>query len=332
MIESRNISVVVQGEISPFTYSCLSSVRKCLPNAEIILSTWKDCEIEELKNLYDVLVLSDDPGGFPANKEDQTIFNNINRQLISTQSGIKYATRNYVLKLRSDILLKSSKFLKSYDKYNSSSELFKERLLIVEYYTRNPRVLPMPFHPSDWILFGNRDDVISYYRSVPLQNIKEGLWFRHHYNHADFFSYVYSLYSPEQHICLSYLKTKQKVMCRFYSDATKENIFLTERFFAKNMIIINCVQNDIIFLKYNPNRYKERCTLLTHKDWKILKRKFDGDKSLTENEYWWFFYKLSCHVRAFTYFYIRKSVVYIFTKTNLRKNVKLIINRRREKF
>ena len=38
----KNISVVVQGPILPFqTAICLKSIRKFLPKAEIILSTWE---------------------------------------------------------------------------------------------------------------------------------------------------------------------------------------------------------------------------------------------------------------------------------------------------
>ena len=41
MIKSEDISVVVQGAIvSNLTNNCLKSIRKYLPKAEIILSTW----------------------------------------------------------------------------------------------------------------------------------------------------------------------------------------------------------------------------------------------------------------------------------------------------
>ena len=57
----KNISVVVQGPILPFqTAICLKSIRKFLPKAEIILSTWEGSNINDLD--YDVLVLNKDPG------------------------------------------------------------------------------------------------------------------------------------------------------------------------------------------------------------------------------------------------------------------------------
>ena len=42
MIKSEDISVVVQGAIDKVnTPKCLESIRKVLPRAEIVLSTWE---------------------------------------------------------------------------------------------------------------------------------------------------------------------------------------------------------------------------------------------------------------------------------------------------
>ena len=47
MINSKDISVVVQGAIDKEnTPKCLESIRKYLPDAEIILSTWEGSEVE----------------------------------------------------------------------------------------------------------------------------------------------------------------------------------------------------------------------------------------------------------------------------------------------
>ena len=50
-ISSKELSVVVQGAVSPLeTISCLKSIRKYLPDAQIILSTWKNSDISELND------------------------------------------------------------------------------------------------------------------------------------------------------------------------------------------------------------------------------------------------------------------------------------------
>lgn len=54
-IDTKDISVVVQGPIDEeLTILCLNSVRKYLPDSEIILSTWKNSNIKNLD--YDILV------------------------------------------------------------------------------------------------------------------------------------------------------------------------------------------------------------------------------------------------------------------------------------
>ena len=67
-VATSDISVVVQGAIAgpskdgkayP-TRDCLLSIRRRLPGAEIILSTWKGSDVTGLD--YDQLVLNDDPG------------------------------------------------------------------------------------------------------------------------------------------------------------------------------------------------------------------------------------------------------------------------------
>lgn len=162
-IESEEISVVVQGPVDCcMTRRCLTSIRASLPKAQIILSTWKDAIIQELEHLYDDLVLSDDPGMVDASVR------NLNRQLVSTKSGLELARGKYILKMRSDMLLESSTFLRYYGRYEDGIYCCqKHRMLITSYYTRNPRIFPLVYHPSDWLLFGTSEDVRNYY-DIPL--------------------------------------------------------------------------------------------------------------------------------------------------------------------
>ena len=78
-IKSKDISVVVQGAInSEVTPKCLESIRKYLPEAEIILSTWEGSDVVGLD--YDKLVLNKDPGTFIYKRSNGAITeNNMNR-------------------------------------------------------------------------------------------------------------------------------------------------------------------------------------------------------------------------------------------------------------
>ena len=113
-IKSKDISVVVQGAVDKSTKKCLNSIRKYLPQAEIILSTWEGSNLKGLK--YDILVPNKDPGGVlicPKTK----LYNNLNRQLLSTQNGLKKANRKYTIKFRTDFYLRGKEFLKYFDKF-----------------------------------------------------------------------------------------------------------------------------------------------------------------------------------------------------------------------
>ena len=146
MILSSDISVIVQGNINKaYTKICLQQIRKILPKAQIILSTWKNSEIEDLE--YDVLILNEDPGASVINFKNNTL-NNVNRQLLSTKAALRKTNRKFILKTRTDIYYNDFSFLKLYEQYDYECfNILSHPLLIVNFYTRNPRVLSIPFHP-----------------------------------------------------------------------------------------------------------------------------------------------------------------------------------------
>ena len=110
-ITSKDLSVVVQGAVSPLeTALCLKSVRKYLPEAQIILSTWNGSDISHFDGLYDEIVLSDDPGAVIFDIKDKKT-NSLNRILVSSREGIKVAKKTYVLRIRTDLILKNNNLL-----------------------------------------------------------------------------------------------------------------------------------------------------------------------------------------------------------------------------
>lgn len=115
-ISTGEISVIVQGGIGKLTEESLRSLVNALPGAEIILSTWKGMDTGGLH--YDKLVLSQDPGAVYCDRVAGTL-NNVNRQLVSTQAGLRAATRPYILKTRTDILFENAEFLSYFQKYDS---------------------------------------------------------------------------------------------------------------------------------------------------------------------------------------------------------------------
>src|SRR5579871_2753379 len=149
-MESRELSFVVQGAIDgsispltgePITRSCLSSLRRHHPGAEIILSTWKDADVSGLD--YDVLVRSEDPGAWNAMRPGcgEVKLDNTNRQIVSTRTGLYAATRRYAAKIRSDMIFQGNQWMQHFDSYPLRSDrcrIFKQRLITCSLWARDP--------------------------------------------------------------------------------------------------------------------------------------------------------------------------------------------------
>lgn len=324
MINSSNISIIIQGHISEqYTPKCLASIRHLLPQAEIIVSTTD--EICEVDLDCDIFVQSPDPGAELIDRKNK-VYNNINRQIVSTKAGLARATRPFSLKFRTDIALDGIEWLDYFGKYDEicPATFFKNRVLICDYYTRNPRIVPVPFHPSDWIMFGLTEDLKQYY-DLELQDKDEILWFDRFPKTNSIFSHMRSRYTPEQYLCIQYLKRFKNLEIQNYYDASKQNIEETERFFAENMVILDYgKQLEITFQKYHPNRYKEAYSLLHHKDWITLFNHYCKKRRIL----FWTFYRCKCKMTHIIFMGVRKHVVELLNVLHLKEPLKRILRGR----
>lgn len=322
MINQSDISIVVQGAVnSEITAQALNSLRRVFPNGEIILSTWEGSDISNLT--FDKLILSEDLGSYVAD-EIAGVPNNVNRQLVSTIAGIKYATKKYILKTRTDIFLNSDSFLSCFEKYDKiKSPYFQNRLLICNYYTRNPRVFPVCFHPSDWLVFGRADDVRKYFENIPLMSAEDGEWFKTHEKTSAVFTNYLCRYNPEQHIFINFLRGFGSVECGCYYDCTPELIEQTERAFAECFVVLNYgKQLDITFSKYNPNRYLERHMLISYWQWKALYKHYCENKASAL----WFFYRTrALLLRVVTR--LRRGIIRMLDRLGVKECVKNILTK-----
>lgn len=260
-INSKEISIVVQGAIDNIeTPKCIKSIRKHLPGAEIILSTWEGEDVSELD--YDLLVINIDPGAF-IYTTGRPVYNNLNRQLLSTQEGLKKATRKYVLKFRTDLILTNSKFLKYFDKYQERCDeykLFERKVIISALYSRrfilkgsDEIKWDIPFHPSDFFLFGLNEDLKKYFLDTPLVSEPEySNYFKDKPEIEKPFDVTLYQYPPEQYFAYSCFK-------RYFNDLTmnsmtdiNENIIKqSEIAMVNNFIILEYKQHGIYLNKYD---------------------------------------------------------------------------------
>ncbi|KPW79657.1 hypothetical protein ALQ65_00958 [Pseudomonas syringae pv. coriandricola] len=163
-VDSRKISVVIQGplyrNLSPERniFACIASIRAHLPQAEIIVSTWRSEDISAIE--VDQIVVSDDPGSFTDDADNQI---NTNRMLRSTLRGIQAAARPYVMKMRADHNLTSAALAVAgqYDETESAElRLFDTPITATTLYIRDPARFPLLFHISDLVQFGSRDAML----------------------------------------------------------------------------------------------------------------------------------------------------------------------------
>ena len=210
-VTDDNLSVVVQGSISAFTRQTLKSVRRILPRAELILSTWEGMVTDGLD--FDKLVLSRDPGSnglirrYPHEQA-----NNTNRIIVSSYQGVHSATRRYCLKMRSDMRLESDAFLACYNKYSkfiSPQSPFARRVMVEGLSTEEMLV----FAVSDWYFMGLTADIEKLF-SVPPYEEETTPYFEseEHRQEKKYLEDTVCRYIPAQYVIYQFLKKNIKPM------------------------------------------------------------------------------------------------------------------------
>lgn len=153
MLGSEDVSVVLAGPISRHTQPAIAAVRRWLPEAELIVSSWRGTVPADLD--ADEVVESDDPGS-PSG-------HNTNRMLRSVRRGVERATRPHILRLRSDALLRGTGFIDWWDfepPRSSAFAAFSRRILTINVAVRpSDRSPGLLYHPSDCVHFGLTDDI-----------------------------------------------------------------------------------------------------------------------------------------------------------------------------
>jgi len=254
------ISVVFQGPISwdsvsptglPTTLWSIRECRRLLPGCEIIVSTWEGELVDFIE--ADKVIFNADPGTQPSKVPDG-FANNVNRQIVSTCSGLKNATCERVLKLRTDVVLTSAKFIKKFDALKEPPEefrLFERKIISNNLSSRNPRAfpdMPLPFHPSDHAHFGLRTDLLTLW-DLPLQSTEDADYFLSHPRPNHFRDGETSRLTPEQYICTQAFSKRFEVPLGHYSDASA--IELSEMLMLSNFEFVPDREFSIYLAKYH---------------------------------------------------------------------------------
>jgi hypothetical protein len=289
---SKDFSVIVQGPIigkpgedyeKQKTLHCLKSVKEVLPDAEIILSTWKGSDCSHL--LYDKLILNDDPGAITYNDyELKNVFNNNNRQIVSTYNGLRTASRKYAIKIRGDFKLKDASFVSLMHKFIEVNKyhFFKHRILVPTYVSRDPEKIPLLYHISDLFQVGFADDLRDLW-DIPLQPEPEttrAFPYNTLFINNPFRTYKYSMkFAAEQYIWYAFAKKKGlNLGIKYYCQTPIGITYLSLVSIIDNFIVASPEQLGIVIPESITHKFNQRF-LYTHEKWKKLYVEFCIEKS-----------------------------------------------------
>lgn len=258
-ITSKTIAVVVCGPIKNETKLCLESIKKVLPSAHIVLSTWAGSDIENL--CYNNVIINEDPGATLQNllvdgtKIEQRP-HNINRLILSTQAGVNYVKDHlphiqYILKVRTDMWIDHLNFLKYFDKFPKAEEkykLFKKKIIAYPTYSLKQEIhlqtklrQKVLFNVSDFAYFGLKEDLVELF-SIPLAKEPEFTKY-FEFNKKD----IPDIFEenrtwrmpPEQYITSCNAKKILNFKFEHYLDITSENSIISLKFMSNNFIFID---------------------------------------------------------------------------------------------
>ena len=315
----KDISVVIQGAVEErITPICIESIRHFFPGAKVILSTWKGSSVENLK--CDEVVFSEDPGGrqYRIKAYNKTFTNNVNRQLVSIQNGLKMVKTQYALKIRTDMIMTSNELLNHFGEYTYNSgeySMFKEKILVADFYTRHSLrceggFVPTPFHVSDWFFFGLTEDVRQYFDGTRLMTNDEQVYFkavkcpekREKYDYCWYWSFP-----PEQFYGVQAAQRNFKdIRMADWSDWDDELIRKSEKFIMNNFVVLDFTRHGINLPKYEMNitsncgnrRYYEKGLYSFDIYYKILESMKSGkgipsiwDERMDDDSDFWMFRK-----------------------------------------
>lgn len=273
---SKQFSVVIQGPVFgkpgeayeiQKTQQCIESVRKVLPGAEIILSTWEGSDVSHLK--VDKIIFNKDPGAITFNDVNKNYFNNSNRQIVSTYGGLKIASRKYAIKLRGDCLLQHAGFTEFFNRYQeiSAYPFFKHRVIIPTIYSRNPRRIPILFHPSDIFQVGLTEDLVDLW-NIPLQ--PEPATTRAVSPDQPLINDPYPKvgyrmkFAAEQYVWFAFARKRGlDLNINHYCNLPPFKLFKSELSIINNFIIASPEQLGVLL----PTRFQNEPNLYTHEEW-----------------------------------------------------------------
>lgn len=230
----------MQGAVSPFTKESISSFRKWLPGAEIVLSTWYTEDVSGLD--VDSVVLGIDPGHTPLNTK---------RQIVGTLPGIRAASNGKILKTRTDGILVGDGFvdhLGKWEERHGDFKIFGKRIVVPNVGTSDPDV-HVCYQASDLAMFGTKADMEFLY-DIPADPAE------------------FTKLSTEQYIWMSAINKKFPVELEHILHRPPSAIINTKRFMADNVVVLNAREQFNLYCGRHVNVPDDEPVTMRHEKWK----------------------------------------------------------------
>lgn len=302
----KNLSIVLQGNCSKSNHSevanILVSYRNIFPNAEIIFcisssdfidfnnSTERNCSsfLPEMNNFCHLVNLYADKiayarfaFSFPPIFRDGAK-SHPNHMIEAARNGLRLVSREYVLRVRNDLLFKSDniidKYVELYENVYTRGEytIVDMPIMISSLYTLNPfSGVRLPFHYGDWFHFGRASDIqelwdlpfvdltfITYYQTNPnIIGTRE--------KERNFFSRL----AVEQYIHFEFFSKKIKnIYLSHHND--DRSIIDSIKILLDNFVLCDIYKLGIFYPKYNNGfiPYTDNNFRIMEEDWIVLSR------------------------------------------------------------
>ena len=268
LIDSSRISVVIQGlthyvegDDNCLFYQCVNSIKKYLPDAEIIVSTWEGQACDE--SSVDKVIYTKEPD----NIIDDYLGNpcNFNKMILSTKVGLDYSKREFVLKFRANLSLKNNKFfyiddtdnLEKYKKY----KFFNKKINVTNMAITTPLSYQhMLFHLSDIVQFGRKQDVMNLW-DIDLLSANELKNKFKWYNCLSFPGVIGIRLSNEQFLLVEFLKKNNiKLDIPYCSYISWSYFKISELVLSKNFNVFNWQDAGVVY----PERFTDNPYVLNN--------------------------------------------------------------------
>lgn len=259
----QDITVIVHGPVldqaapgapQGMTLAAVQSVRKILPGAKVVISTWVGSAAEALG--ADQVVYSEDPGCLPYAPKERP--NNVNRQIVAMRAGLEVADSRFVLKLRSDTTLVSDGMMRQWGRFqvrNPHLRVFEQRVITSAFLTYHPRICfqggrftPFLFHVNDMIQFGLAADMRKLWM-IPLMPAAEFTYFKES-ELAGKVDKVTNRRVPEDYIWTSALTAAGFSSNDSWADFRPELIPVSELSIVNNFHLLDQTDMGFLCLKY----------------------------------------------------------------------------------